>query len=72
MKPSDCTNNDCRLVEEPGYTTAAYYPPIYNKNGVNINPDRNVTTSYVYCEYCKKKWRKEAILGNSTYIELTK
>lgn len=34
-------------------STAAYYPPIY-KDGVNINPDRNQTTTYCTCMSCKK------------------
>lgn len=33
--------------------TAAYYPPIY-KDGVNINPDRNTTTTECKCMNCGK------------------
>lgn len=33
--------------------TALYYPPIY-KNGVNINPDMNMTTVYCHCLNCNK------------------
>lgn len=32
-------------------TTAMYFPPIY-KNGVNINPDRNITTTVCRCLNC--------------------
>ena len=31
--------------------TAMYYPPIY-KDGVNTNPDGNVTTNYCRCIKC--------------------
>ena len=34
-------------------TTAVYYPPIW-KNGVNINPDRNTTTTHCTCMNCGK------------------
>ena len=31
--------------------TCVYYPPIY-KDGVNINPDRNKTTTHCKCINC--------------------
>lgn len=34
-----------------GMTTAAYYPPVY-KDGVNINPDRNKSTTHYRCCNC--------------------
>lgn len=34
-------------------TTALYYPPIY-KNGVNINPDKNKSTTHCTCMNCGK------------------
>lgn len=34
-------------------TTAVYYPPIY-KDGVNINPDRNISTTRCHCLNCDK------------------
>lgn len=36
-------------------TTAVYYPPIY-KDGVNINPDRNTTTTHCTCMNCGKNF----------------
>lgn len=36
-----------------GYTTAACYPPIW-KDGVNVNPDRNRTTTTYRCLDCGK------------------
>lgn len=32
-------------------TTAVYYPPVY-KDGININPDGNITTHYCCCLNC--------------------
>ena len=31
--------------------TAVYYPPIW-KNGVNVNPDMNITTTRAHCYEC--------------------
>ena len=39
--------------ENYSMTTCVYYPPIY-KDGVNINPDRNKTTTYCTCMNCGK------------------
>lgn len=36
-------------------TTLAYYQPIF-QDGVNINPDRNVTTIELTCQECGNKW----------------
>lgn len=35
--------------------TLAYYEPVY-KDGVNINPDRNVTTTQLSCRECGNYW----------------
>lgn len=40
-------------MEHYSTTTAVYYPPIW-KNGVNVNPDRNTTTTYCTCMNCHK------------------
>ena len=36
-------------------STAVYYPPIY-KNGVNINPNQNQTTTLCECMACGKRF----------------
>ena len=43
-------------------TTAVYYPPIY-KDGVNQNPDGNVTTTYCTCMNCHHKFHVEIQYG---------
>ena len=35
--------------------TLMYFQPII-KDGVNINPDRNVTTTEYHCEECGENW----------------
>lgn len=42
-------------IENYSTTTAVHYPPIY-KDGVNINPDRNTTTTYCTCLNCGKEF----------------
>lgn len=39
--------------ENHSYVTAVYYPPIY-KNGVNINPNKNTSTTHCTCMNCGK------------------
>lgn len=42
-------------MENYSTCTAVYYPPIY-KDGVNINPDRNTTTTHCTCMNCGKEF----------------
>ena len=54
MNISDIKCNKCGasyFIELYNTTTAVYYPPIY-KNGVNINPDKNITTTVCRCCEC--------------------
>lgn len=59
-----CTNPDvkCPHCGESYYTvlysdsTCVYYPPIY-KDGVNINPDHNTTTTHCQCMNCGKEFK---------------
>ena len=54
-------NAKCPHCGESYYTelysesTAIYYPPIY-KDGVNINPDMNKTTTHCECLNCHKEF----------------
>lgn len=38
-------------VERYRTSTAMYFPPVY-KDGININPDRNITTVACTCLNC--------------------
>ena len=65
-----CPRDDCRFLNHGGSTTCLYYPPIYDKNGVNTNPDRNTTTSALECLTCGKRWSCISQLGETVYIEV--
>lgn len=41
--------------EKYSTTTCLYCPPIY-KDGVNINPDHNTTTTHCYCLNCGREF----------------
>lgn len=52
-----CSRDDCMITENgPSMSTMAYYPPVYNKQGVNTNPDMNTTTHPRRCLSCGKTW----------------
>lgn len=63
-------NQQCRFTETPVMTTCMYYPPVYDKNGVNVNPDMNTTTFFVKCSVCKKEWKGATRGGETTYTEV--
>ena len=65
-----CPREYCRFIQSPGSSTAAYYPPIYDKNGVNTNPDKNITTSALECLTCGKRWKCKTQLGETIYVEV--
>jgi len=44
-----------------GGVTLVYYPPVYDENGENINPDRNTRTSQYHCHECDKDY---VVAGN--------
>ena len=49
-----CPNcGESYYMENYSVTTAVYYPPIW-KDGVNVNPDRNITTTHCTCMNCHK------------------
>lgn len=47
--------NASKYMEGNSFSTACYYPPIY-ENGVNINPDKNKTTTVCRCLECGKEF----------------
>lgn len=46
---------DSYYMEKYTTTTAMYFPPIY-KDGININPDGNITTHYCQCRTCGREF----------------
>lgn len=70
MNPNPkCQNENCRFHYGLSMTTAAYYPPVYDKHGNNINPDRNVTSGSVNCSTCNKEWTYSTQLGETRFKE---
>jgi hypothetical protein len=66
----ECPREDCRFTQSFGMTTLVAYIPIYDKNGVNINPDRNTTTFEVSCGSCGRMWKGKTCVGETTYEEV--
>ncbi|HWY09831.1 MAG TPA: hypothetical protein VN026_00830 [Bacteroidia bacterium] len=58
-----CKKPTIRTQSGMNTVTAMYYPPRYDENGNNINPDRNTRTSGWHCEGCGKDY---ATAGNYT------
>lgn len=67
--PKHSCSGESMFTEDAGSTTATFYEPIY-KDGVNINPDRNTTTSTVTCLTCGQRWEKKSQLGNVEFKKL--
>ena len=65
-----CSRVDCAFTYSGGQTTLVAYIPIYDKNGVNTNPDANTTTFKVNCLSCGKMWVGKSLLGETTYEEV--
>ena len=55
-----CARDDCMITENgPSSTTAAYYPPVFDKMGENVNPNINITNHPRRCLSCGKSWTEE-------------
>ena len=53
------TPSKCRIQVLHSSTTCAYYPPVYDGYGNNLNPDRNKITRHMKCSTCGKEWTNE-------------
>ena len=71
MNPNPGCEGECRFNVGMGMTTCAYYPPVYDKHGNNINPDRNVTSGMVSCHVCNRVWNYSSCLGETEFQEVT-
>lgn len=65
----DC-DKPCRFTTSNMYTTAAYFEPIYDKTGQNLNPDGNVSTFNVTCTACGKSWKASMQYDKVTFGEV--
>ncbi len=53
------TPDKCRIIPVAQTMTCAYYPPIYNSEGVNTNPDRNIVTTESKCLTCNEQFKEK-------------
>lgn len=69
--PPECSEcpKDCRVSFGEGMTTMAYYPPIYDKTGNNVNPDMNTTSGSAVCNTCGKQWRYSSCNGVTAWAK---
>jgi len=70
VNPNPGCEGECRFNVGMGMTTCAYYPPVYDKHGNNINPDRNVTSGMVSCNVCDRQWSYSTCLGETEFQEI--
>lgn len=70
IKVPDCPHGrtDCRFQGlDARWATGTYYPPIYDAQGRNTNPDRNVSSGTASCLACNALWRWSEVGGKRTY-----
>lgn len=60
-------DKECKFKVTGSHTTLVGFIPIYDKNGVNTNPDGNVTTQYISCQTCKKNWITKTQYDKTTF-----
>lgn len=63
-------DGECKFTSGLNSQTLAYYMPIYDKDGINTNPDRNTTTTEYYCINCLKQYTVASQYGTETKITL--
>ena len=57
-------------MESGSMSTCMSYPPIYDKNGVHVNPDGNISSCTVKCITCKKEWSAITQYGKTATSEI--
>jgi hypothetical protein len=67
----ECCRDDCKFTILDSMRTCMYFQPIYDKNGVNINPDANTTSFKMNCLSCGKNWKGVTRCNETTYTEVT-
>ena len=56
-KEFNCDTPDkCRFREGVSTTTLMYFEPIYDRQGNNLNPDRNWSENTITCSACNRSW----------------
>jgi hypothetical protein len=70
--PDPSCEKDCRFQQGPASTTLVYYPPIYDKHGNNLNPDRNTISYEMRCSFCDRKWKIDQDGNKFTVIQMNR
>ena len=58
QKVRECERQDCKFEVMSEVSTLVYYPPIYDKNGNNLNSDGNKVFINYRCRTCGDMWRE--------------
>lgn len=67
---SEGCDKECRFTSGVSSVTDLYYPPVYDKDGVNINPDSNTTSTQYHCGVCGKTWSVKTTRGENSIMLL--
>jgi hypothetical protein len=66
----DC-DKECRFQQNgPSSRTLAYYNPIYDKHGNDLNPDGNTTFGGIKCTTCGKEWQYAIQYGKTEWTKV--
>ena len=68
--PNPGCEKECVFRGAMSTTTAMYFEPMYDKNGNNLNPDGNITTTNVSCAVCNRQWVSSTRYGETTHTEI--
>ncbi len=68
--PNPGCEKECIFRGGMSTTTAMYFEPQYDKNGNNLNPDGNITTTKISCSTCNRQWVASTRYGETTHTEI--
>jgi len=57
-----------KRISKGGTRTAMYFPPTYDEQGNNTNPDKNICTEHWLCLECDKQYATKGNIDGYKYI----
>jgi hypothetical protein len=69
--PNPNCEKECLFTKSGSMSTLMAYIPMYDKNGNNVNPDRNIISYNISCVVCGKLWSAEECMGETSFRERT-
>lgn len=71
MNPGGMLNcsEQCRFQDNGSSSTYVAYIPVYDKNGVNTNPDMNTIKGSITCIVCNRSFGYTTQAGITTWEE---